>query len=307
MRLVLATNNPALGILFFVFAIWPLGLFALMLYNLFQRGNWLVVLRQALRRMALSWGVFALAGLLLLCIGQHPTSPLPEPTNTTFFLGTGLVLVPLEIFLTWRSRRVRFAQLENARSLNELRTLTPAQFEELVAETYRRMGHQAKVVGATGDHGIDVLIKCRDGQKWAIQCKRWRSSIGEPVVRDFYGAMLHEKVNKGAIITTGTFTAQAVEWARGKPISLYDGQAFLRLVNHLRKKGPKTKPITAPKAPPKPTITIEKTKRRLPRCPICGQVVRPYKPRNAQPDGRRFYRCCRYPYCKGVICIQDAK
>ena len=73
-----------------------------------------------------------------------------------------------------------------------------------------------------------------DGEKWVIQCKRWRGTVGEPVVRDLYGVLHHEKADKGAIITTGQFTESAREWARGKPIVLYDGDQFLRSWKRVR-------------------------------------------------------------------------
>jgi restriction system protein len=54
--------------------------------------------------------------------------------------------------------------------------------------------------------------------------------VGEPVVRDFYGVVLHEKADKGIIIiTSGKFSRPAQEWAKGKPIALYDGEKFVQL------------------------------------------------------------------------------
>jgi restriction system protein len=46
--------------------------------------------------------------------------------------------------------------------------------------------------------------------------------------------MHHEKADRGAVITTGTFTAQAKDWAIGKPISLIDGDKFLELVKRVQ-------------------------------------------------------------------------
>jgi restriction system protein len=99
----------------------------------------------------------------------------------------------------------------------------------MVAELYRSLGHQAKRTGSTGDHGVDVVVQARNGEKWIVQCKRWRGSVGEPVIRDFYGVLHHEKADHGAVITTGTFTPQAREWARGKLLHLYDGGEFLTI------------------------------------------------------------------------------
>jgi hypothetical protein len=63
-----------------------------------------------------------------------------------------------------------------------------------------------------------------------VQCKRYRGKIGEPVVRDFYGALRASDANGGVLITTGTITDSARLWAEGKPIHLYDGSQFLKVV-----------------------------------------------------------------------------
>ena len=63
-----------------------------------------------------------------------------------------------------------------------------------------------------------------------FQCKRYKGAVGAPVVRDFRGAMMG-RADKGIILTTGTFTADATrESVRdgAPPIELVDGE---RLVN----------------------------------------------------------------------------
>jgi restriction endonuclease Mrr len=39
--------------------------------------------------------------------------------------------------------------------------------------------------------------------------------------------MHHEKADKGVLVTTGTFSNQAQNWAKGKPLSLINGKEFL--------------------------------------------------------------------------------
>ena len=105
----------------------------------------------------------------------------------------------------------------------------------MVAELYRAMGHQARRTGMIGDHGVDVVVKAKNGEKWVVQCKRWRTPAGESIVRDFYGMMQHEKAAQGAIIATSGFSQAAIEWAKGKPLYLYNSNDFLRLWNKVKK------------------------------------------------------------------------
>jgi restriction system protein len=64
-----------------------------------------------------------------------------------------------------------------------------------------------------------------------FQCKRYRGSVSPGAVRDFRGAMAG-RGDKGPLITTGTFTADAKEKATrdgAPPIDLIDGDRLCDL------------------------------------------------------------------------------
>jgi restriction system protein len=70
----------------------------------------------------------------------------------------------------------------------------------------------------------------------SFQCKRWKGSVGASVVRDFRGAMVG-RADKGLIITTGNFTAEARREATrdGAPaIDLIDGETLCELLKERR-------------------------------------------------------------------------
>jgi restriction system protein len=64
------------------------------------------------------------------------------------------------------------------------------------------------------------------GSKIIVQCKDQRQTIGEPKVREFYGLIVSEGVNKGVFMTTTEFTASARRFAGGKRLELVDGAAL---------------------------------------------------------------------------------
>ncbi len=66
--------------------------------------------------------------------------------------------------------------------------------------------------------------------KYIIQCKRYLGSVGEPIIRDLYGVVMSERANKGILMTTGTFTKSAVNFADGKQIELIDGIKMNKLL-----------------------------------------------------------------------------
>lgn len=112
---------------------------------------------------------------------------------------------------------------------NWLRQLSWQELEEFSSRLFQRMGYRTDVVGRSGDHGVDVRLKNPSGQLEVAQCKQWGNPVGEPELRNLYGAMLHEGAVRGFIIAPQGFTGPAHSWVKGKPIVLLD----LHRLNHL--------------------------------------------------------------------------
>jgi restriction system protein len=126
------------------------------------------------------------------------------------------------------------SDLATTQAINRLIEMPRAEFEHLVVDLYCALGHDAKRSGGSGVRDFDVVIVTKSGQHWIAQCKQWRGAVGESVVREFYAAMMREHAAQGAIITTARFTPKAVQWAQGKSIHLYDGPAFLQILQRIK-------------------------------------------------------------------------
>lgn len=211
-----------LGYVFgFVFSLWPVLVFAPLGW---RRGR-------VLRGMQANW-VFIFIGWILARFAPPMSSIIiQEPLNTYLFFLAGLGLFGWAFLRGVRERKLIRKTADTAQAPQDLLDLSPAQFEKMAMELYNLHGYKASRTGTTGDHGIDVIVRTPKGEKWVVQCKRWRGAVGEPVVREFFGTMHHEKADRGVLITTGTFTNQAREWAKGKPLSLVDGREFLATWN----------------------------------------------------------------------------
>lgn len=126
------------------------------------------------------------------------------------------------------------------RTLEIMQSLPPQGFERLCQRLLRESGfQQVKVTGRSGDGGIDGIgilqINPFVSFKVLFQCKRWTSAVGPGVVRDFRGAMMG-RADKGLVLTTGSFTADAqAEAVRdgASPIELVDGQGLVTLLEQL--------------------------------------------------------------------------
>ena len=120
--------------------------------------------------------------------------------------------------------------------LQSLMAMEPAGFERLAQRLLREADFiSVNVTGRSGDGGIDGLGIYRLSLlsfPVFFQCKRYRGSVGSGAVRDFRGAMAG-RGDKGLLITTGTFTADAkAESTRdgAPPVDLIDGLALCDLL-----------------------------------------------------------------------------
>ncbi len=118
--------------------------------------------------------------------------------------------------------------------------MDPSAFERLCQRILRESDFvKVEVTGKSGDGGIDGIGVLRLNLlsfHVFFQCKRWKGSVGPSTIRDFRGAMVG-RADKGLVITTATFTADARREATrdGAPaIDLVDGDALCDLLKRLR-------------------------------------------------------------------------
>ena len=62
----------------------------------------------------------------------------------------------------------------------------------------------------------------KNGDKYRVQCKQWRAvKVGEPVVRERYGAVQALGATGGIVVTSsGRFTPEALAFAKGRKLQL---------------------------------------------------------------------------------------
>lgn len=126
---------------------------------------------------------------------------------------------------------------EKSLSLLEiLQSLPPSGFERISRELLREHGFENVVVtGSSHDGGVDgygtLEINPFVSFKVLFQCKRYKGSVSRAQVGDFRNAMIG-RAEKGIIITTGTFTNEAIKEASrdGAPqIELVDGTKLVEM------------------------------------------------------------------------------
>ncbi len=128
-----------------------------------------------------------------------------------------------------------------ARVIEVLQALAPSAFERFCQRLLREAGFQnVDVTGRAGDGGIDgtgiLRVNALVSFKVLFQCKRYRETVSPSQVRDFRGAMMG-RADKGIILTTGSFTAEARKEAVRDgvpPIELVDGKRLADMLEDLK-------------------------------------------------------------------------
>jgi restriction system protein len=130
------------------------------------------------------------------------------------FLAVGIA-VSFIAFLVWlvlkKSKHDRLLNL----TLENLKAMSPKEFEYTTAEILRRLGYNdVKVIGRSGDLGVDILAY-KDGKKVAVQCKKYiKKKVSSPEIQLFIGMMITEyKADKGLYVTTSYYTKDAYHLA----------------------------------------------------------------------------------------------
>ena len=139
-----------------------------------------------------------------------------------------------------RAGYTRLRESLGVQLLDRVKSIPPASFEQLVIDVLVGLGYggsladAAKVVGGSGDEGIDGIIKeDRLGlDSIYVQAKRWQGAVGRPEIQRFAGALQGQRARKGIFITSSTFTADAIAYAGNLQISivLIDGRQLAELM-----------------------------------------------------------------------------
>jgi len=154
--------------------------------------------------------------------------------------------------------RHRLQEVQRLRGLvlqreDNLRSLSPRDFEDEVARMFKNLGYDVRQTPYSNDKGKDAILR-RDGLVYLVECKRYdeNRSVGRPTLQKFFAAMIEEKAAGGFLVTTGYFAKTAEEYARSTKITLVNGKLLVQYMQEAYGKEPWT-------------LTL--------KCPDCGVVV----------------------------------
>lgn len=222
------------------------------------------------------------------------------------FIGTLATLfqfiIPLGLlfaaFASFRKRSQARALLTQAQSAPEtaVSSMTWAQFERLIGESFRRRGYQVTETGRAGsDGGVDLLVT-QDGNSFPVQCKHWRTRrVGVATIRELNGIIAARHAAGGFVVTSGRFTPDARHFAQSCRIELIDGERLSALFREIESRPPDPGTSPAEGQATATPLTVE-----INTCPKCGCSMTRRTATRGQYRGQDFLGCTRYPSCSGV-------
>lgn len=164
----------------------------------------------------------------------------------------------------------------------------------LVGEYFRLQGFRVLEFGGGGaDGGVDLVL-LKGGESQVVQCKQWKAyKVGVQVVRELYGVMAAKGASAGYVITSGTFTQDATEFASGRNITLIDGGALIGLIKQVRQSLTQRERAVQSKKEPLPSLT--------PDCPACKTPMVLRTASRGKNTGAVFWGCRNFPSCRETM------
>ena len=202
---------------------------------------------------------------------------------------------PLTVFLVLfvLERMARLRRLRRQRVYADLAALSWVQFEQVIADAFRRHGYRVRETGGRNqaDGGVNVVLQ-RDGETTIVQAKHWRRNrVGVTLVRELYGVQQAMHAHHALFVVLGGYTEDAKAFAAQTGVTLVDGEQLLSII----RAGLDGAPLVLPEPPPL----------QAPNCPACASAMVRRTARRGGLTGRDFWGCSRYPACRGTVDVLD--
>jgi HJR/Mrr/RecB family endonuclease len=106
-------------------------------------------------------------------------------------------------------------------TIDDIDLMTGAEFEDLVAKIFTKLGFHVTITKTSGDQGIDVLAE-KGVQRIGIQAKCYGSSVGNSAIQEAVAGKAFYNLNRVMVITNNVFTPSAVALAQANNVVLWD-------------------------------------------------------------------------------------
>ena len=196
------------------------------------------------------------------------------------------------------------AGVAQSRAPDALDGMSWQDFELLVGEAFRLQGYVVTGLGGEGpDGGVDLVLR-KGREKFLVQCKQWKAfKVGVAIVRELYGVMAAKGAAGGFVVTSGSFTEEAIAFASGRNVTLVDGTKLFGLIQQAKAARGSQGRAEAPVQQRPVTPFASAAAAPAFACPTCSNSMVRRIAKRGDNAGKAFWGCTNYPSCRGTRAI----
>lgn len=117
--------------------------------------------------------------------------------------------------------------------LDDVDHMDGIEFESWCAHLLEKLGYEnVETTVATGDQGVDIIAE-RKGMKYAIQCKRYNTLLGNSPIQEVYAGMRFYDCRVAVVMTNSRFTRAAYDLAEATGVKLWDRYMLKKFLRRL--------------------------------------------------------------------------
>lgn len=173
--------------------------------------------------VSMGWSISVVITLLLLGAGFHWKVALG-----VFIVSLGIIHYT-DLALANQKRKLLMEM-----GMDEVDQMSGREFEEWVAQLYRKLGYTVQLTPQSNDFGADLIVK-REGKMSAIQTKRYKNKVGVKAVQEIVAAKPHYKAHEAFVVTNNYFTAPAQKLAKANGVILIDRDGIMKMYRTIKK------------------------------------------------------------------------
>ena len=106
-------------------------------------------------------------------------------------------------------------------SIDDVDLMTGVEFENFVADIFRRNGFTIDMTPTSGDQGVDIIAS-KGIQRIGIQVKRYSGNVGNAAIQEVVGGLKFYGLTKMIVVTNRYFTNSADKLAESNDVVLWD-------------------------------------------------------------------------------------
>lgn len=160
----------------------------------------------------LSIVLFVLAIILPYVLGKLSDKDFPKPNRDDFIDSKMEIKINKykEAVRIYRNQKLEYDLWVTRQKQDFWLNLDGLEFEKEVGRLYKKHGYKVTVTKATGDGGVDIILK-KNGKTIAVQCKNHAKPIGPNDALAFVGVLANGNYDYGIFVSSRGFTNGAIQ------------------------------------------------------------------------------------------------